>query len=155
MGDKKYVEYSPEENCRVNDWKVERGLWCLQFAAFQFVLETHSRYRYRTWDGSLGMTAVTNNPYTCQSLQFTAQKHPRIKEQGTKNEGKLGKVFTFLTSQLVKNVIYQCSIHFFLPSTVCFPHEQVPLHISRFGLYPTSSIHCQFDTVSNIRGSQG
>jgi hypothetical protein len=109
-------------------------------------------YRYRTtWDDSLGMTAVTNNPYTCQSLQFAAQKLPRIKEHSTKNEGKLGNVFTLLASQLVKNAIYQGRIHFFLPSIVCFPHEQVPAHINRFGIYPTSSIHCQFDMVINIR----
>jgi hypothetical protein len=102
------------------------------------------------------MTAVTNNPYTCQSLQFTAQKLPRTEERSTKNEGKLGKVFTFLASQLVKNAIYQGRIQFFLPSIACFPHEQVPVHINRFGVYhPTSSIRRQFDTVSNIRESQG
>ena len=115
------------------------------------VRKTHLRYRYRTtWDERLGMTAVTNTPYTCQSLQFTAQKLPKIKQRSTKSEGKLGKVFTFLASQLVKNAIYQGRIHLFLPSIECFPHEQVPVHINRFEVHPTSSIHCQFDTVSNI-----
>lgn len=116
------------------------------------VRKTYSRYRYRpTWDDRLGITAVTNNPYTCQSLQFTAQKLPRIKVHSTKNGGKLGNVFTFLASQMVKNAIYQGRIHFFLPSIVCFPHEELPVHINRFGVYPTSSKHYQFDTVSNIR----
>jgi hypothetical protein len=101
------------------------------------------------------MTAVTSNPYTYQSLQFTAQKLPRIEEHIAKNERKLGKIFTLLPSQLVKTAINQGRIHFFPPSIVCFPHELVPVHINRFGVYPTSSIRCQFDAVSNITDSQG